>query len=134
LICINHEGKAIDADKRSRLEREGIAYIEQAIAAVAQTDGRLHGVTLQNGEFIEGGHAFVAFGGNKVRSDLAAQLGIALADNHHIPVEPRTKMTSRKHVWAAGDVTVHSEQAVIAMGDGLQAAIWIHKSLLQDRD
>jgi thioredoxin reductase (NADPH) len=133
LIYINHEGKQIDSDKRSRLAREGIVCIEQPIAAVSETGGRLQGVTLENGDFIEGGHAFVAFGGNKVRSDLAVQLGIALTENNHIRVDPRTKMTSRENVWAAGDVTVHSEQAVIAMGDGLQAAIWIHKSLLQDR-
>jgi thioredoxin reductase len=34
-------------------------------------------------------------------------------------------------VWAAGDVVAHSEQVTIAMGDGSQAAIWIHKSLLK---
>ncbi|MDB5084244.1 MAG: NAD(P)/FAD-dependent oxidoreductase, partial [Bacilli bacterium] len=30
----------------------------------------------------------------------------------------------------AGDVVAHSEQVSIAMGDGAQAAIWIHKSLV----
>lgn len=46
-------------------------------------------------------------------------------------VDPRTKMSNVKHVWAAGDVVAHSEQVTIALGEGSQAAIWIHKSLLE---
>jgi thioredoxin reductase (NADPH) len=45
-------------------------------------------------------------------------------------VDPRTKMTNIPGVWAAGDVVVHSEQVTIAMGEGLQAAIWIHKDIM----
>lgn len=42
-------------------------------------------------------------------------------------------MTSVPGLYAAGDVGVHSEQLTIAMGEGQQAAIWMHKSLLQRR-
>jgi thioredoxin reductase len=75
-------------------------------------------------------HSFIAFGKNKVKSDLAKQLGVKLLDNQHIIVDSRTKMTNVENVWAAGDVAAHSEQVTIAMGEGAQAAIWIHKSLL----
>jgi thioredoxin reductase len=51
-------------------------------------------------------------------------------ENKHILVDPRSKMTSVKNVWAAGDVVAHSEQVTVAMGDGIQAAIFIHKSLM----
>lgn len=35
-------------------------------------------------------------------------------------------------VLGSGNVVAHSEQVTIAMGDGSQAAIWIHKSILED--
>src|SRR5690606_34771208 len=74
--------------------------------------------------------AFVAFGGNEVRSDIAKQLHIERMENRHIITDPRTKMTNIPGIWAAGDIAVHSEQLVIAMGEGLQSAIWMHKWLL----
>ncbi|MCL6600601.1 MAG: FAD-dependent oxidoreductase, partial [Alicyclobacillus macrosporangiidus] len=66
---------------------------------------------------------------NLVHSALAVQLGVRVHDNGHIPVHPRTRETNVPGVWAAGDVAAHSEQVAIAMGDGAQVAIWIHKSL-----
>ncbi len=90
------------------------------------------GVVLKDGTKIECEYAFVALGGNEVRSQLASKLGVELHENKHILTDSRTKMTNIKHVWAAGDVVAHSEQVTIAMGEGSQAAIWIHKSLLSD--
>ena len=40
-------------------------------------------------------------------------------------------MTNVQGVWAAGDIVAHSEQVTIAMGEGSQAAIWIHKDILE---
>lgn len=57
-------------------------------------------------------------------------LGAERLENKHVLVDPRTKETSAANVWAAGDLVAHSEQVTIAMGEGCQAAIWIHKSLL----
>ena len=84
---------------------------------------------LADGRTIEADRGFTAFGGNEVRSSLGAQLGAKLSHNRHIETDSRTKLTSVRHLWAAGDVAVHSEQSAIAMGDGSQAAIWMHKSL-----
>ncbi|MBW7459582.1 FAD-dependent oxidoreductase, partial [Paenibacillus sepulcri] len=130
IIYINHERQELDAGMHEQLKQKGIAYMEEAVAAVDHTDGKMAGVRLSDGACIEADCGFIAFGRNKVQSDLAEQLGVKLMDNRHIIVDARTKMTSVSHVWAAGDVTVHSEQAAIAMGDGAQAAIWIHKSLI----
>ncbi|MNE87496.1 dihydropyrimidine dehydrogenase subunit A [compost metagenome] len=88
------------------------------------------GVVLDDGAHIECEHCFIAFGSNEVRSELGEQLELKLLPNKHIWVDPRTKMSSVEHVWAAGDVTPHSELLTVAMGDGSQAAIWIHKSLI----
>ncbi|MNI90942.1 dihydropyrimidine dehydrogenase subunit A [compost metagenome] len=58
------------------------------------------------------------------------QLGAERHENKHIITDPRSKMTNVQHVWAAGDVAVHAEQVTIAMGEGSQAAIWMHKALV----
>jgi thioredoxin reductase (NADPH) len=130
LIYINHEQAPVEEPVLAKLAEQGIRYMETPIAEVMTEDTEFKGVTLADGTEIYSDRAFVAFGGNEVRSLLAAQLGAELMDNRHLIVDPRTKLTTAEHVWAAGDVVGHSEMVTIAMGDGSQAAIWIHKSLL----
>ncbi|WP_308636853.1 NAD(P)/FAD-dependent oxidoreductase [Paenibacillus silvisoli] len=122
-------------DLLNQLAAASIAYRQEpALQRVdADCDGNFRGVTLQDGTVIEADRAFVAYGGNEVKSSLAKQLGAKLHENSHIWNDPRSKMTSVPGVWAAGDVAVHSEQVSIAMGEGAQAAIWIHKTLLDMR-
>lgn len=102
-------------------------------ASAAAAGGRFGGVRLMSGQVIPADIGFIAFGGNAVHSELFAHLGIERMENRHIVVDPRSKMTSIRGIWAAGDIAVHSEQATIAMGEGAQAAIWIHKELLKMR-
>ncbi|MFE8701964.1 NAD(P)/FAD-dependent oxidoreductase [Cytobacillus sp. FJAT-54145] len=130
LIYINHEQEQVKQELLEKLEKKNIEYINQSIKEIQQRDGQLQAITLADDTRIPSNHGFVAFGKNKVESSLAKQLGVELLENKHIVVNPRTKETNIKHVWAAGDVIAHSEQVTIAMGDGSQAAIWIHKSLL----
>lgn len=130
LIYVNHERSPVDDELRYRLADNGIKYIEQSIRSVIAEQSQFKGIILEDGSSIYRERCFVAFGGNEVRSAIAKQLNIELMDNKHIVVNPRTKSTSVSDVWAAGDVTAHSEMVTIAMGDGSQAAIWIHKSLL----
>lgn len=131
LTFINHGKGEIDADLVEKLVGKGITLVSNEISKIHADCSALKGVTLDNGERIDCCFAFLAFGGNKPNTDLALQLGVELEANKHILVDTRTKMTSVENVWAAGDITVHSEQAAIAMGDGIQAAIWIHKSLME---
>ncbi|MCA0754318.1 NAD(P)/FAD-dependent oxidoreductase [Paenibacillus sp. N4] len=130
LTYVNHEQSEVEESVRRSLDQKGIVYIETSVREVLAEQSQLSGFILDDGTRLEARHAFVALGGNQVRSGLAEQLGARLMDNRHIVVDPRTKMTSVPHVWAAGDVTAHSEMSTIAMGDGSQAAIWINKSLL----
>jgi thioredoxin reductase (NADPH) len=132
LIYVNHEGKSVDESIMEKLHKNGIQYIDNKIEKVLADDSQFKGVELDNGKTVLAEHAFVGFGGNEVRSQLAKQLGIELLENKHILVDPRTKMTSVRNVWAAGDVNAHSEQVTIAIGEGMQAAIWIHKSILEE--
>ncbi len=131
IVYVNHELTALEEKVHRRLADKGIVYIEQPIRSVLAEQRQFNGVVLEDGTKVSCERCFVAFGGNEVRSAIADQLGIELMANKHIIVDPRTKITSDDHVWAAGDVTAqHSEMVTIAMGEGSQAAIWIHKSLL----
>lgn len=132
IIYINHEKKTIDANIKQELSLKGILYYEDSMEEVITDESNFKGVILESGEMLKAEHAFVAFGGNEVRSELAEQLGIHLHKNKHILVDPRTKMTNIENVWAAGDIVAHSEQVTIAMGEGSQAAIWIHKQLMNE--
>ncbi|XOS93972.1 hypothetical protein ACLMAB_11635 [Brevibacillus laterosporus] len=66
-----------------------------------------------------------------MNSDLLQAFRIQLLPQGHVQVDPRTKETNHRNIWAAGDVNAHSQQVTISMGDGSQAAIWIHKRLLE---
>jgi thioredoxin reductase (NADPH) len=130
LIYINHEQKMVDQNDLQILRERRIQYIEIPIKQVLANESHLEGFLLESGETIWGNRAFVAFGGNEVRSHLAKQLGVEMLENKHLIIDPRTKMTNVHNVWAAGDVVAHSEQVTIAMGEGSQAAIWIHKDII----
>ncbi|MBP1934232.1 NAD(P)/FAD-dependent oxidoreductase [Ammoniphilus resinae] len=134
LVYINHEQTEISEQLINELHVHRIQYVNEAIQKVMEENSYLQGVILKSGQEITGERGFVAFGGNEVKSALAKQLGVEVLENQHIVVHPRTKMTNIRHVWAAGDVVAHSEQVTIAMGDGSGAAIWIHKSLMDERE
>lgn len=132
LVYVNHEQKEIEAELLAELERHGIEVVSEPIVRVLEReDGCFEGVELAGGRVVPGERGFIAFGGNRVHSELAQQLGVERMDNRHIVTDPRSKMTNVPGVWAAGDVAVHSEQVTIAMGEGSQAAIWMHKTLMR---
>lgn len=126
---VNHTGAAVHNTLLEQLRGAEIRYIDGEIEHLEHGDSaRLGNVVMVDGQIIEADRGFVAFGGNRVESRIAGELG-AVCLNRHIAVHPRTKMTSVRGLWAAGDVVAHSEQVSIAMGDGSQAAIFIHKAL-----
>ncbi|WP_088547246.1 NAD(P)/FAD-dependent oxidoreductase [Paenibacillus aquistagni] len=135
LIYINHEMEAVHEELQAQLNALAIEMIAVPIKELlVETEGECEGVRLDCGRIVHAERGFVAFGGNEVRTALAESLGVKLMENRHIAVDPRTKMTNIARVFAAGDVNVHSEQLTIAMGEGAQAAIWIHKTLMSEAD
>jgi pyruvate/2-oxoglutarate dehydrogenase complex dihydrolipoamide dehydrogenase (E3) component len=86
-------------------------------------------VILKNGAAVPAERGFIAFGNNPVHSELAEQLGVELHKNKHVEANKRSLMTNVEHVWVAGDVAVHAEQATVAMGEGAIAGIWMNKVL-----
>ncbi|WP_166242037.1 NAD(P)/FAD-dependent oxidoreductase [Paenibacillus turpanensis] len=131
LIFVNHEKELVREDLREKLAKKQIEVVNESAAEIVQANGGFNGIRLSGGKVITGDKAFIAFGGNKVKSDLASDLGAERLESRHIVTDPRTKMTSVRGLWAAGDIGVHSEQLVIAMAEGHQAAIWMHKYLME---
>jgi thioredoxin reductase (NADPH) len=132
MVYVNHERKQVKSEALEKLKQKGIDHVQEEIVEVlSDGNGKFEGVKLVNGEILKGERGFIAFGGNHVKSELAMQLGVERLENRHLLADPRTKMTNVRHVWAAGDVGVHAEQVTIAMGEGTQAAVWMHKALVQ---
>ncbi|MFC0272395.1 NAD(P)/FAD-dependent oxidoreductase [Metabacillus herbersteinensis] len=135
ITYINHEAEDIEDKLQKKLSKKGIKYVREKINEVlTEKESSFKGVLLESGQTIKADRAFIAFGGNKVHSELAKQLGVERLENKHLLVDPRTKETNVPNVWAAGDIVAHSEQVSIAMGDGCQAAIWIHKSIMSGNE
>ncbi|MDP5275162.1 NAD(P)/FAD-dependent oxidoreductase [Chengkuizengella axinellae] len=132
LVYINHEQKQVSSHIKEKMEQEQIEYSSEPIEKVLEVKGMIYSVVLRNGDVKKCEKGFIAFGGNEVNSLIAKQLGVERLENKHIITDPRTKMTNIKNVWSAGDINVHSEQVSIAMGEGSQSAIWIHKTLLNN--
>lgn len=130
LTYINHEKKPVSEENRRRLEAEDIIYIEEPVEHIeTEKEANIKAVVLQNGVHIPAERGFIAFGNNPVHSELAEQLGVSLHKNKHVEANKRSLMTDVEHVWVAGDVAVHSEQATVAIGDGAIAGIWMNKVL-----
>lgn len=135
LTYINHEKTRVDDKLRSQLKDKGIVYVEKTMTEVeCRGDGIIKAVKLEDGTVLPAERGFISFGGNKVHSELAQQLGAELEHNKHVKADPRSKMTNVPNVWIAGDLGVHAEQTTVAMGDGATAAIWIHKVLMERKE
>ena len=133
IIFVNHDQSPVDDAKLKRLQKHQIQFINESIEKVLLDEHRhFSGVLLKNKEVIKAERGFTGFNGNKMNFELAEQVGVELMKNKHVLVNPRTKETNVSGVWAGGDLAAHSEQVSIAMGDGSQAAIWIHKRILDE--
>lgn len=65
-------------------------------------------------------------------SNLHVTLGRKLDDEYSLALVDKEQMTSVRGVYAAGDITSHSQLAVVAAAEGAMAAIHIHKSLMPE--
>ncbi|UFJ42818.1 NAD(P)/FAD-dependent oxidoreductase [Brevibacillus humidisoli] len=124
---------APDDALRDKLERSGFPWHAESIRQIEQVGGQLQAVVLASGKRIIAHKAFVAFSGSQVNNELIKPLQASMLPNGHVLVDARTKETSCRNVWAVGDVAAHSQMVAIAMGDGTQAAVWIHKRLLEQK-
>ncbi|MGE5701536.1 MAG: NAD(P)/FAD-dependent oxidoreductase [Clostridia bacterium] len=130
LTVINHTLTPSEAEPFTTTDGQ-IRVIDEPISEIFHKDGQMQAVQLVSGERISVEKGFLAFPGAKVQSTLLEKFQVDRLENGHVLVNPRTKETSYRNIWAAGDIVAHSQQVTISMGDGSQAAIWIHKRLLE---
>jgi thioredoxin reductase (NADPH) len=129
LLVIDHEAKGMEEQDRIRLKEMGVSLVVASVERMEAAIGDLHALLLSTGERLEVSRAFLAFPGARANTQLLQPFSVACNESGHVLVDPRTKETSHRNMWAVGDMVAHSQQVTIAMGDGTQAAIWIHKRL-----
>jgi thioredoxin reductase len=88
-------------------------------------------VRFEDGEALECDALFFNLG-TEMSGDLHEQLGCKLDKECGLVSVDKEQQTSVPGVYAAGDITPHSQLAVVAASEGAMAAIHIHKSLIPE--
>ncbi|SFJ26613.1 Thioredoxin reductase [Halobacillus dabanensis] len=129
ITFINHGAEPLSLEMQGKL-RENRIFVQQVnVKELVHTDGFMEKIETEGGLLIDAEKVFLGFSGNRVRSELAVNIGAETNEKGHLLVHPRTRMTNVEGVWAAGDVVDHSQLVTTAMGDGSHAGVWIHKWL-----
>lgn len=129
IAVLNHVGALTSSDDLERLKKQGFAFYDQKVQRLLHNGGQLTGLELASGEILCVTRAFLAVPGAVVQTGLLQGFKVHVNEKGHVRTDPRTKETDHRNIWAVGDITLHSQQVAIAMGDGAQAAIWIQKRL-----
>jgi thioredoxin reductase len=90
---------------------------------------RIKRVVFEDGEALECDALFFNLG-TEMSGDLHERLGCRLDEDCGLVWVDDEQQTSVRGVYAAGDITPHSQLAIVAAAEGAMAAIQIHKSLM----
>jgi thioredoxin reductase len=115
---------------RAKLDALDVAVrSERVVALEGDTSTRqLQRVMFAEGEVLECDALFFNLG-TELASDFHETLGCRLDPECGLLWVDDTQQTSIKGVYAAGDITPHSQLAIVAAAEGAMAAIHIHRSL-----
>jgi thioredoxin reductase (NADPH) len=120
-LLTNDERAELDETSRRRLAAAGVEVVEDRIAAARGEHGQLREVHTEGGRTLEL-EALFSVQGATPKVELAAQLGVGLADNGFVDTDEE-QHTNVAGVFAAGDVTrIHSHQVPTAVHEGATAA------------
>lgn len=119
----------VPPDGSLAVAREGIGALESPMVGLTLSDSHVT-ITLVNGGTRDFDTLYVALG-TTARTDLAAGLGVRLAQGGCVAVDEKQR-TSIDRVYAIGDVTDGLDQIAVAMGQGAVAATAIHSVLAKD--
>ena len=130
LLTDDDKGNISD-EHRAKLARFNISIINQRIARLeGNTETKcIERVRFDDGESLECDALFFNLG-TEMSGDLHEQLGCKLDEECGLVWVDDEQQTSVEGVYAAGDITPHSQLAVVAAAEGAMAAIHIHKSLV----
>lgn len=105
----------------------GIVLVEEPVVSVEIEGDRIASLTTQGGACTPFDSLYSALG-DRVRSDLAHQLGVEL-DGKGCILTDEHKLTSMEALYAAGDVVRSLDQISVAMGEAAIAATSVHNRL-----
>ena len=132
LMTDGDEGSITD-EHRAKLARFNIPVINRRVTGL---EGRMETRQLERVKFEEGDPLecdAVFFNlGTEMAGELHEMLGCRLDAECGLISVDEEQQTSVEGVYAAGDVTPHSQLAIVAAAEGAMAAIHIHKSLIPE--
>jgi len=131
ITLITEDETGLTQDDRAKLAAFDIDVRSQSIKAL---EGDLKSKQLQRVLFSDGDaldcDALFFNLGTEPASNLHEMLGCKLDEKSSLIWVDETHKTSVEGVYAAGDITPHSQLAVVAAAEGAMAAIHIHDSLI----
>lgn len=132
LLTNGDEGDITD-EHRAKLAHFNIAITNRRIIGLeGDTETKqLERVSFEDGEPLECDALFFNLG-TEMSGELHEMLGCKLDEECGLIAVDDVQQTSVEGVYAAGDITPHSQLAVVAAAEGAMAAIHIHKSLIPE--
>ena len=130
-ITLILDGHDIPDEERHKLEKRGVNLEDGKLASITHDQGRLRGVTLEDGTEIAL-EALYAHPRNRPSSDLHAQLGLDMKDTPTGTMIAVGDMqaTSRPGIFAAGDLTTGMHSVTFANNTGSLAAMGALHSMM----
>ncbi len=129
LVLCSDGPAGLDHDDRAFLSRHGIGLREERIVRLEGESG-LEWIVLSDGCVLERRAMFVR-PPQGPGSDLSRQLACEHTDDGSVRVNDDGQ-TSVRGVYAAGDMTTHAQQVVLAAASGARAAISIQRALVAE--
>jgi thioredoxin reductase len=132
-LLTNGDDGDITDEHRARLEHFNIPVTNRRIVGLEgdTRTKRIERVRFEEGEPLECDALFFSLG-TKMSGELHEMLGCELDEECGLVAVDDEHQTSVGGVYAAGDMTPHSQLAVVAAAEGAMAAIHIHKSLIPE--
>lgn len=127
------DGERLTDEHRARLAQFNIPVMDRSISELEgdRSACRLERVRFDDGNTFDCDALFFNLG-TVPASDLHTQLKCQLDEECGLVRVDDEQQTSVRGVYAAGDLTPHSQLAVVAAAEGAMAAIHIHKSLVPE--
>jgi thioredoxin reductase len=132
LLTNGDEGDITD-EHRAKLAHFNIPITNRRVTSLeGDTETkRIERVCLENGEALECDALFFNLG-TEMSGNLHEMLECRLDEECGLIWVDDEQQTSVSGVYAAGDITPHSQLAIVAAAEGAMAAIQIHKSLIPE--
>lgn len=132
-LLTNGDEGDITEEHRAKLAHFNIPISNQRIVGLEgdTQNKRIERVRFEDNEALECDALFFNLG-TEMSGELHEQLGCRLDEECGLVSVDDEQQTSVQGVYAAGDITPHSQLAVVAAAEGAMAAIHIHKSLIPE--